>query len=124
MDQQKQVVKWLMLSNDQLLAVVEEQRALIEHLRWETRPSGPRMAPLSLGDISESQEALKDCSKTWTSTLQQREDALQPVAFAASQGQQASSPEGAPAMCCIWPPSAPRYVLRKVGPWRSYPQSR
>ncbi|OLP94462.1 Ankyrin-3 [Symbiodinium microadriaticum] len=95
MDQQKQVVKWLMLSNDQLLAVVEEQRALIEHLRWETRPSGPRMAPPSLGDISESQEALKDCSNTWTSTLQQREDASQPVAFAASQGQQASSPEGA-----------------------------
>ncbi|CAE7237745.1 ANK1 [Symbiodinium sp. CCMP2456] len=75
MDQQKQVVKWLMLSNDQLLAVVEEQRALIEQLRWETRPSGPRMAPASLGDISESQDALKDCSKTWASTLQQREDA-------------------------------------------------
>ena len=34
------------LSNDQLLAVVEEQRALIEHLRWETRPSGPRTARL------------------------------------------------------------------------------
>ncbi|CAE7031322.1 fhkA [Symbiodinium natans] len=52
MEQQKQVIKLLMLSNDQLLTVVEEQRALIEQLRCQTPPSTIRTEPTSIGSMT------------------------------------------------------------------------